>query len=254
MNIDIEVARRALALLDLTNLGDHVTSDDIDRLCGRATGPHGNVAAVCVWPAGVAQATRRLAGSGVAVAAVVNFPHGGDDVAAVVAETQRALGDGATEVDMVLPYRSFLSGNVDGAAAMIDAVRAEVTAGRRIKVILETGCFPSVASMHDAARLAIEHGADFVKTSTGKTSVSATDEAVVAILEEIRSCGRSVGIKPSGGISTLGDARRFLDHADRVMGPAWATTATFRFGASGLLDVLEATISGASTPTAQHAY
>jgi deoxyribose-phosphate aldolase len=237
-------ARRALALVDLTELGDSPSPDDIDRLCDRAVGPHGSTAAVCVWPRFATQAVQRLAGTGVAVATVVNFPAGGDDVEATVAETRRAVDDGVDEIDLVLPYRSFLAGRIDVAAAMVDAVRAEVTPPRRLKVILETGSYPSVASISAAARLAIDHGAVFVKTSTGKTDVSATPAAVRAMLEAIRDSGRAVGIKPSGGIRTLDDAGVYLALADEVMGPQWATPATFRFGASGLLDALEALIDG----------
>jgi deoxyribose-phosphate aldolase len=237
-------ARRALALVDLTELGDSPSPDDIDRLCDRAVGPHGSTAAVCVWPRFATQAVQRLAGTGVAVATVVNFPAGGDDVEATVAETRRAVDDGVDEIDLVLPYRSFLAGRIDVAAAMVDAVRAEVTPPRRLKVILETGSYPSVESISAAARLAIAHGADFVKTSTGKTDVSATPAAVRAMLDAIRDSGRAVGIKPSGGIRTLDDAGVYLALADEVMGPQWATPATFRFGASGLLDALEAVIDG----------
>lgn len=237
-------ARRALALVDLTELGDSPSPDDIDRLCDRALGPHGSTAAVCVWPRFATQAVQRLAGTGVAVATVVNFPAGGDDVEATVAETRRAVDDGVDEIDLVLPYRSFLAGRIDVAAAMVDAVRAAVAPPRRLKVILETGSYPSVESISAAARLAIDHGADFVKTSTGKTAVSATPAAVRAMLEAIRDSGRAVGIKPSGGIRTLDDAGVYLALADEVMGPQWATPATFRFGASGLLDALEAVIDG----------
>jgi deoxyribose-phosphate aldolase len=243
-------AQRALALVDLTELGDSPSPDDIDRLCDRAVGPHGSTAAVCVWPRFATQAVQRLAGTGVAVATVVNFPTGSDDVEATVAETRRALDDGVDEIDLVLPYRSFLAGRIDVATAMVDAVRAEVTPPRRLKVILETGSYPSIESISAAARLAIDHGADFVKTSTGKTAVSATPAAVRAMLEAIRDAGRAVGIKPSGGIRTLDDANAYLAVADEVMGPQWATPATFRFGASGLLDALEAAIEGTAPDAA----
>ena len=98
-------------------------------------------------------------------------------------------------------------------------------------------------ALRDAARLAIDHGADFIKTSTGKTYVSATISATVMILDAIRSGDRKVGIKPSGGIGTLADAARYLAVADEMMGPDWVTPATFRFGASGLLDALETALS-----------
>ncbi len=104
-----DIARRAITLLDLTELGDAATDDDVRALCGRAVGPHGNVAAVCVWPRHVALAHHLLDNTGVRIATVVNFPGGDDDpIDEVVALTGAALADGADEIDLVLPYRAFL--------------------------------------------------------------------------------------------------------------------------------------------------
>ena len=133
---------------------------------------------------------------------------------------------------------------------MLGAVRAE-TGGRTMKVIIETGELPDRAAIDRATHFAIANGADFVKTSTGKTPVSATPEAAEIVLEAIDVSGRPVGFKASGGIRTLADAATYLDLADAIMGPAWATPATFRFGASGLLDALEAAIAGAAPAVAQ---
>jgi deoxyribose-phosphate aldolase len=242
MTDTVAAARRALALVDLTNLDDQCTSESIDTLCRRAAGPHGHTAAVCVWPRFVRQAKRSLTGTSVLVATVVNFPAGGTEVAATVTETTQALADGADEIDLVLPHHAFLAGDVASAEAMVSAVRASVVAPARLKVILETGGYPDQDAVRRATRLAIEQGADFVKTSTGKTSVSASPEAVRTMLAEIRDSGWPVGIKPSGGIRTLDDALAYLRLADEVMGDHWATPDTFRFGASGLLDALESAI------------
>jgi predicted acylesterase/phospholipase RssA len=95
------------------------------------------------------------------------------------------------------------------------------------------------ASM-EISELAIKSGADFIKTSTGKTKISATPEAVTTMLQVIRDSERPVGLKPSGGIRAIADAQQYLDLADAIMGPQWATPHTFRFGASGLLDAVEA--------------
>lgn len=245
-------ARRALALVDLTDLDDAPTPEGIDRLCERAHGPAGHTAAVCVWPRFVRRAAGHLAGTGVLVATVVNFPHGGTDIAATVGETTQALADGAHEIDLVLPYRAFLAGDVATAEAMVAAVRAAVQAPARLKVILETGSFPDQHAVRRATRLAIEQGADFVKTSTGKTAASASPEAVRTMLLEIRESGWPVGIKPSGGIRSLVDATAYLAIADEIMGERWATPDTFRFGASGLLDALLAAIGGETAEPSAH--
>lgn len=249
------VALRALALLDLTELGDSATTEHVESLCLRAVGPHGSVAAVCVWPRHVALAVERLWGSSVRVATVVNFPTGDEAVHDVLATTSQALADGADEIDLVLPYRALMQGDLAHAAAMVDHVRAAVPAdSHRLKVILETGELVHPDLIDRAARLAIEHGADFVKTSTGKTPHSASLQATGIMLNAIREAPRTVGLKPSGGIRTLADAASYLQQADAVMGPDWATPATFRFGASGLLDALVATIEGATAPIEQAAY
>ena len=242
-----QTARRALALLDLTELGDTATIEHVDELCRRAVGPHGSVAAVCVWPRHVARATERLWGTNVRVATVVNFPFGDQPVHEVVTATAQALADGADEIDLVLPYRALMAGDLSQPTAMLDFVRAAVPADSHLlKVILETGELVEPELIDRAARLAIEHGADFVKTSTGKTPRSATLEATAIMLRVIRdaggSTGRRVGLKPSGGIRTVADAAAYLQQADDVMGADWATPSTFRFGASGLLDALIAAL------------
>ena len=130
--------------------------------------------------------------------------------------TAQALADGADEIDLVLPYRAFLAGDTDTPAAMVDAVRAVVPAdSHRLKVILETGELVDPAAIHGAAELAVEHGADFIKTSTGKTTVERhargdRDDA----RRHPQGAGRTVGLKPSGGIRTLADATR-LPHPGR---------------------------------------
>lgn len=249
------VARRAIALLDLTELGDSATPEQVESLCRRAVGPHGTVAAVCVWPHHVALAVERLWGTSVRVATVVNFPTGDEAVHDVLLMTSQALADGADEIDLVLPYRALMHGDLAHAAAMVDHVREVVPAdSHRLKVILETGELAHPTLIDAAARLAIEHGADFVKTSTGKTPQSATLQATGIMLNAIREATSSVGLKPSGGIRTLADAAAYLQQADAVMGPDWATPATFRFGASGLLDALTAAIEGAVSPVAQAEY
>jgi deoxyribose-phosphate aldolase len=170
-NDSSSTAHRAIALLDLTELGDHATVDDVTALCTRAIGPHGKVAAVCVWPRHVAHAARQLAATGVRIATVVNFPSGNDDIDAVVELARAAQLDGADEIDLVLPYRAFLAGDHARGAAMISAVRQAVAAGsgKTLKVILETGELVDLAVIRAARRAGHRHGADFIKTSTGKT-------------------------------------------------------------------------------------
>ena len=242
-------ARRALGLLDLTELGDQATEADVRALCTRAVGPHGSVAAVCVWPRHVALAATLLQGTNVRVATVVNFPAGLDDIDDVVELARTAQADGADEIDLVLPYRALLAGDRTRPALMVTAVRQVVTSGsgKTLKVILETGELVDPSIIRNGADIAIRNGADFIKTSTGKTPVSATLAATGVMLQAIHDLDSAVGLKPSGGIRTLAEATAHLAQADKTMGSAWAGPATFRFGASGLLTALEAVLDGDAT-------
>ena len=242
------VARRALGLLDLTDLSETCTPEDIDRLCARAVTPYGAVAAVCLYPRFVAQARRLLAGTGVRIATVVNFPAGGEDTGAVVAETERAVADGADEIDHVLAYRAFAAGRAGFAETQLLRVKA-ACGPARLKVILETGELADPGLVRAAAELAFGAGADFLKTSTGKVTVNATPGAARILLEVIAASGRrDVGFKPAGGIKTVADAALYLGLADDILGPGWAGPETFRFGASSLADALIAAIEGRDGP------
>lgn len=239
----MEPAARALALLDLTDLSDQANEAGVVQLCGKAVGGPLPVAAICIWPQFVGVARRTLRASPVRIATVVNFPAGGSNIDLVVGEIAEALADGADEIDLVLPWRAFLGGDTTSAREMLCEGRA-AAADRTLKVILETGEYPDQAAVRAAAELAIGEGADFVKTSTGKTAHAATPEAARTMLEAIRDSGRPVGLKPSGGLRSLADAETYLDLADRIMGPDWAGPATFRFGASGLHQVLVDALAG----------
>jgi deoxyribose-phosphate aldolase len=168
---------------------------------------------------------------------VINFPAGGEDCARATDDTAEALRDGADEIDLVLPYRAFLRGDADTARDMVEAVR-DTCGAACLKVILETGEIADPEAIRRASRLALEAGADFLKTSTGKSSVSATPDAAEAMLAEIRTSGRAAGLKVSGGLRSVADAAAYLALADRIMGPDWAGPRTFRLGASSLFGAL----------------
>ena len=249
----IATARRALALLDLTDLSDNADEAGLAALCARAVGAPVPVAAICIWPRFVAQARTMLGRAPVRIATVVNFPQGEATGADVLAETQGAVAAGADEIDLVLPWRAFLAGDAAGADAMVRAVK-DTCDGRTLKVILETGEYPDLDRVRAASELAIAAGADFIKTSTGKTAHSASLPAARTMLEVIAASDRPVGLKPSGGIRTLADAASYLDLADEIMGPHWARPDTFRFGASGLHQVLVDAIAGEASGEASGSY
>jgi deoxyribose-phosphate aldolase len=240
-SIDLQTtARTALACLDLTSLNDGDTAADIATLCRRAQGPYGSTAAVCVWPRFVAQA-RALLPAHIAVAAVANFPDGGTDIARAVRDTRDIVLAGGDEVDVVIPYRQ-----LDAAPALLAAVRA-ACAGQRLKVILETGEIADPAVITRACELALDAGADFLKTSTGKVPVNATPSSATLLLQAIaaRPAARDrVGFKPAGGVRTVADAALYIALTAQHLGAGAVTAARFRIGASGLLNDIEAVLGG----------
>jgi len=246
-----EAARRAIPLVDLTSLNDDDSDEKIAKLCAQAVTPSGSVAAVCIYGRFIPIAKGRLGGTGVRVAAVANFPAGTASVQDTADEVRSLVAAGADEVDVVLPYRELLAGKESHARELLATCRLVCGTGVTLKAILETGAFGEDDDrLAAAAELAIGSGADFLKTSTGKISVGATSFAATCLLEAIRSSGREVGFKASGGIRDTSQAAAYLSLADRIMGPWWATPATFRFGASSLLGNLLACLkaNGARRP------
>jgi deoxyribose-phosphate aldolase len=248
------VASRALSLLDLTNLKDDCTPEQIVTLCGRAQNAFGPTAAICIWPRFVMQA-RTLLGpdSPIRIATVVNFPSGEMKTEDVLAETRDAVADGADDIDLVIPYRALAKGDDKAVTDMVSAVKA-ACGPAILKTILETGELKDISLIRRASDLSIAAGADFIKTSTGKVGVNATLEAADIMLQAIRDSRRKVGFKPAGGISTVADAALYLSLADTIMGEDWVMPSTFRFGASGLLDDIIAVLSGERSTAAASGY
>ena len=247
-------ARLALACLDLTSLSDgHDVGGgeaDIERLCARADGRFGRIAAVCVWPR-LAGLARSLLPPDIRVAAVANFPDGGSDTARAVRDAAAIVEAGAQEVDVVMPYRDLAA-----APALLAEVR-RACEGLTLKVILETGELADNALITQAARIALDAGADFLKTSTGKRPVSATPAAARLLLQAIAGSPvhrARVGFKPAGGIRTVADAAVYMALTADVLGSEAVSPARFRIGASGLLDDIEAVLAGAQRPAAGSAY
>jgi deoxyribose-phosphate aldolase len=243
-----EGLRLALSMIDLTTLEGKDSEGKLRRLCAKALRPDPSVpdlptvAAVCVYPPFVALAKELLAGSSVRVASVATaFPSGQAPLATRLAEVEAAVRDGADEIDMVIDRGAFLSGRLDEVADEIERVRA-VCADRHLKVILETTELETYDNVRRAALLAMRHGADFVKTSTGKVSPAASPATVLVMLEAIRDfadeTGRAIGMKPAGGIRDAKAALGVLVLVKETLGDAWLTPELFRFGASSLVNDL----------------
>ncbi len=240
--------RLAISMIDLTTLEGKDSEGKVQQMCQKALHPLpgdssvGPVAAVCVYPNWVAVARRSLAGSPVHVASVATgFPAGQVPLAVKLEETRRAVGDGADEIDMVIDRGAFLSG--DYAKVADEIVRVKEACGpAHLKVILETGELATYDNVRRASHLAMNAGADFIKTSTGKIQPAATPPVVLVMLEAIRDhyleTGRRIGMKPAGGMRTSKQALHMLVLVKETLGDAWLTPDLFRLGASTLTNDL----------------
>jgi deoxyribose-phosphate aldolase len=239
-------ARRLMSLTDLTSLNESDDDAAVQALAQLARTAPVKPAAVCIWARGISAALTVLRGEGIPVCAVANFPHGHADPAAAAAETAAAVAAGAAEIDVVFPYRALLAGDARVGQELVEAC-GEACAGQAIlKVILETGQLASAAHIRRASEIAVDGGAKFLKTSTGKTQPAATPAAAAVMLEVIAEAGRggrSVGFKASGGIRTVEDALTYLSLYEQRLGRGSATAANFRIGASALFRELLAEAS-----------
>ena len=241
----VDDLRLVVRCTDLTTLEGDDTPGRIRALCSQALRPDpadptlGPVAAVCVHPSLAGLAAELLAGTPVAVASVAGaFPSGLSPLEVKVAEVRAAVAAGAQEIDTVLNRSAFLSGRADLAAGELRALRAAAGTAH-FNVILEVCELGSATSVAEATRLAIDAGADMVKTSTGKGAAGASPQAVLTmattVAEHCAAGGRPVGIKVSGGVRTAADALGYLAIVRSVLGDDWLTPERFRFGASSLL-------------------
>ena len=197
------------------------------------------VASVCVYPCFVGLAKKVLDNSGIRVAAVAGgFPAGQIPQRLKVEETQYVVGEGADEVDMVINRGLFLSGDEDAVSDEIAAVKAACGASVKLKVIIECGELQTLENIYRASILALEAGADFIKTSTGKIAVGATPESAFAMLSALRDfrkkTSKEVGFKAAGGVSTPDDALLYLMIFKKMLNIQNVSNHIFRIGTSRL--------------------
>lgn len=207
-----------------------------------------NVAAICVYPNFAEIVNHTLEADNVNIACVSGgFPSSQTFMEIKVAETAMALHTGADEIDIVIPVGKYLSGDFEGMCDEIIELK-DVCGEHTLKVILETGCLNSASDIKKAALLAMYAGADFIKTSTGKESVSATPKAALtmcmAIKEYYLETGRRVGFKPAGGINSIDDALAYYTIVKETLGKEWLNNKLFRIGTSRLANQLLSDITG----------
>lgn len=251
-----EVLKSCLSMIDLTSLKTDDTPESIERLVGKVNAfkesfpAYPLPASICVYPnfAGIVKAARTCDEVHVTVVAAC-FPSSQSFLEVKLKECELAVLDGADEVDIVLSLGAFLSGDYETAGNEIRAVRevidrAAASQGRKVtlKVILETGLILKHELIADASFLAMESGADFIKTSTGKVTVNATPAAAYVMCQCIakyyEKTGRRVGFKPAGGISTSLDAVCYYSIVSTLLGKEWLDKSLFRFGVSRLANTV----------------
>lgn len=257
-----EVLKLCFSIMDLTTLKSNDTVASVKALVEKANGVREAFpgyplpASICVYPnfASVVRDVRCCPELHVTTVAAC-FPSSQSFLDVKVQECRLAVRDGADEIDIVLALNHFLAGEYDAAAEEIVAVRKALDeegekAGRKItlKVILETGLLAEPDLIARASFLAMEAGADFIKTSTGKVEVNATPTAALVMCECIRlfnlKTGRKVGFKAAGGISNAKDALEYYHIVSSVLGEEWLNKELFRFGVSRLGNSLVSAIEG----------
>ena len=240
----IQALYLALSMIDLTTLEGKDSEGKVKQLCYKASHLHYKhpglpyVAAICVYPTMVPIAKKELAGTGINVASVATaFPSGMADINAKLDEVKSVVDAGADEVDMVISRGRFLNGDYNYVSDEISQVK-DACGKAHLKVILETGELVTLDNVQLASDIAMEAGADFIKTSTGKVSPAATPPVVLTMLEAIRDfqikTGKKIGMKPAGGISTAKQAIQYLVMIKETLGDDWLSPNLFRFGASSL--------------------
>ena len=240
--VPIQLAKKIFSLIDLTSLNDNDTEATITTLCHQSTANFGHVAAVCLYPQFVRHARKCLQNSPVKIATVANFPAGIAPADEILKSIRQSIENGADEIDVVFPFHDFLNGDRESPKKLIQACKKMGGDKILLKVILETGAIQDPRLIAEASQDALQAGADFIKTSTGKIAIGATLDAATAMLQVIRqltpALKRPLGLKVSGGVRTLEQASEYIALAEDIMGKEWITPNTFRIGASQLVDVI----------------
>ena len=252
-----EVKKFLLGSIELTTLSTTDTEEKVLQMVEKVNQfdrdypdlPH--VAAICVYPVFTELVSNSLEVDGVAITNVSgNFPSSQARMEVKVAETQLAIVDGATEIDIVMPVGKFLSEDYEGVCDDINELK-QACGDVPMKVILETGDLGNGSNIMKAALLSMYAGADYIKTSTGKEKVSATPEAAYVMCQAIKAyyekTGIQIGFKPAGGINSVMDAITYYTIVKEVLGEKWLTNQWFRMGTSRLTNLLLSEILGKAT-------
>jgi len=249
-----EVYKLLFNCIDLTSLNNTDNTNQIIRLVEKVNQfdqeyPQlNNVAAICVYPNFVSTVRSHLEVESVKTAAVSSgFPYSQTFTEIKVAETSLAVIDGADEIDIVMNLGNFTAGEFEELTDEISEIKDSCREAH-LKVILETGTLKTASNIKKAAILAMYSGADFIKTSTGKTDPAATLEAAYTMCEAIKEyylkTGKMIGFKAAGGIVTTEDAVKYYCIVKEVLGEKWLNNQYFRIGASRLANHLLGNIFG----------
>lgn len=231
---------KIISLIDLTSLNVNDTNEIIENLCQKAVTPLGSVAAVCIYPEFLEIAKDHLSDPHIKLATVANFPSGDEPMAHVMITMKKAILDGANEIDVVFPYQALIRGEIDYCRNLLSHCKQICGPSIALKVILETGALND-QQIEQACELAIQAGANFLKTSTGKIPQGASLTAAKIMLEQIKKAKthrKDLGFKASGGIRDMETAQSYILLAENILGDDWVTPQHFRLGASSLLDEL----------------
>jgi deoxyribose-phosphate aldolase len=251
---DVEILEKCFSLIDLTTLNSTDGEERGMQIAAKVSGFSKlfpglkNVAAICVYPTLIGAVKENLSAKDVKIASVAaGFPSSQTFIDIKLSECQMAIETGADELDVVISLGPFLEGDYFTVFSELQQIK-EISENVHLKVILETGVLSSPEDIKLASFLAMEAGADFIKTSTGKLEPAATPEAMFvmcqAIFEYHEKTGKRIGVKPAGGVVTSFDAALYYTIVEQVLGKEWLNPSLFRLGASRLANNLLTAITG----------
>lgn len=227
-------AAQLIQCLDLTILDESAPIESLQSL--KVQAQSNQVAAICVY---MKHLHHFSASSSTALATVINFPQGSEDLNQSLESIIEAKQLGANEIDYVFPYHSYFNGNKQQALDSCNAISQACKKDHlTLKIILETGAFPDMQQIYQVSKELIKVECDFLKTSTGKIAQGASLAAVFAILSAIKDSNSSCGLKVSGGVKTPQQAQNYAQLAELIVGKKISSN-WFRIGASSLLNELK---------------
>jgi deoxyribose-phosphate aldolase len=226
--------------IDLTNLTEGLTTDEIWSLCNKAIIDNVHVASVCIYQQYISSCKTFL-NPEIAITSVANFPDGINSLAEIEDQIKMIIQLGAAEIDVVIPFNLLNPNNINQSYETVlnftKHIRS-ITKNFTLKIIIETSRLKDKPLIESIGKAVIDGDADFIKSSTGKNWPGISMDALQILCPIIKQSKKEIGLKISGGIATLEEATNYINYIESILGRDFLTPKTFRIGTSRLLNKL----------------